>query len=188
MRRQGYTVVEVLAALLILSLTMAALFQGGWAIRRAQAQTAQRIDAGRAGDAARSALVRFLALPGAAGSPLPGRLSGNAAQLSLQCQAGPCVLSLVSDARGARLVAEQAAGRTERALTGLRQPAFRYLTTEGEFGLWPVSADSGGRLVAIALVDDAAGAFPVATVRLWSQQPRDCMFDSISAQCQSPLP
>lgn len=184
MKRQGYTVAEVMAALLILGLAFTALFQGTWAIRRSQAQTAQRMESGRAADAARSALVRFLSQPGAPAEALLGTAAG----LSMRCGSVPCTLTVTVDNKGSRLVSELDGQRTERALQGVKRPAMRYLTSAGELDRWPAPAANQVRLVAVAIVDEGANASPVATVRLWSQQPQDCMFDSISAQCQRLLP
>lgn len=187
MRRAGYTVVEVMAAVLILGIAFTALVQGLGAIRRMQAKTVERMAQGRTAERAAAALNRFLAQPGLPSVALPDRLSGDAAALSAQCSAPPCALSL--EGRGPVMVSQVRGATARVALTGLRRPAFRYITTHGTYDHWPLAGAYQTRLTAIGLVEQSdAGASPVATVRLWSEQPQDCLFDSISAKCRSPLP
>lgn len=186
MTRNGYTVVEVLAATLILGLAFGGLLAGLRAFQGLQRRSAEHIASGRTSETAAAAVTRLLAQPSASSVAMEDTLAGDTRTVQVCCATPPCTLSV--DAGGI-IVLRLGNTLVRRRLAGVQQPALRYLTTEGVLDRWPPAPPVRARLRGVAIVDTgSASASPIAAARLWSQQPQDCQFDSISAKCRPPLP
>lgn len=174
----GYTLVEMLAALLVLALAMTALTQA----TRTFAQTGRRasVTISRV-DSARSIetfLNRQLG-PGpfaSAGDGSEAMLQGEGQRVLYDCGVAQACELAIRDRPSPRL--EDKEGRSvPLPAPGLR---FRYISAGAAEPAFPRDGD-GGRLDGIALVDPHGAA--VAVWRTTAQQSATCAFDDVSHRC-----
>jgi hypothetical protein len=185
MRRAGYTVAEVMAAMLIVGLAFVGLLQGLRTIGAIQGRAAAGVAQGQGALRARAAMTRFLRQPGPDGEPPAERLAGGGGEMTLACRDAPCRLWIDREGAERVLAVETGSATVRHRLPGMREPMLRYLTSEGERDAWPLPPPSDALLTAVVLVEQGDGAAsPVATARLWSEQPQDCAFDTVTAKCR----
>ncbi|MCE3290958.1 MAG: hypothetical protein K0R83_2970 [Caulobacter sp.] len=173
----GYTLVEMLAALLVLGLAMTALVQ----TTRTFAQTSQRTSMAISKvDSARTVetfLLRQLG-SGPFASAADGSeavLQGDEQHVRYRCVTGSCELA-VRDMPSPRL--EAGDGRSvPLPAPGLR---FRFISSDAASAVFP-QGDAEDRLAAIALVDPRGSAF--AVWRTATQQSAGCAFDDVNHRC-----
>ncbi len=166
MNAQGYTLVEMLAALAIVGLAMTAAVEAVGAVGRLQRQASQGVAAAEGVAASSAELDHLLADAGpfpSAGGPV---LSGDTAGFAFTCAAARC---------GARLgpaagrVALQALdhGARRRFVLPVRAAGFRYIGERTAEDHWPPDNPTNWqRLKAIAIVSPP-GSTPVAIARIW---------------------
>ncbi|MGA0601540.1 type II secretion system protein [Caulobacter sp. KR2-114] len=181
MSEAGYTLVEMLAAVAMLGLAFAGLTAGA----RVIGATDLRAN-GAAEQAARSlrvqnALDDLMAHQGPFLSDGRGGLNGSPAGFQFDCAAGACGAHLESSADGSWLVVRE--GAASKRYAAPQGGVFAYIDATGSNPTWPVNETRPQALTAIALT--ASGSQPVAAVRLWTEEPKDCVFDAIAQGCRS---
>ncbi|WP_332773879.1 prepilin-type N-terminal cleavage/methylation domain-containing protein [Phenylobacterium sp.] len=174
MNDAGYTLVEMLVALVLVGLVMTGAATGA----RVVTQTEARITNGRAVLAGLRGFERE-ALAGLAGADLAdprlGPVSGDGGRFAFPCGVREqCVWTLV---RGEARLRKGGAERVV-ALRGLAAPGLRYIDGAGaSHAAWPAD---GGVLAAVALVDGERSA---AILQVHSAQPASCNFDMATGGC-----
>jgi Tfp pilus assembly protein PilV len=184
----GYTLAETLAALVMIGLAVGGLTEGVRALTRSQAATARVMSADRGLRGTETGLTRLLDGQGPFTTTAPNGFSGSATRFTFACgAAATCGAALVQAAGGAQLSLTTADGSTRTALLpGVRGARFAYADALGSEGGWPVSDPQPRTLRTIALMQATLGGeTPVATVRLWVEQPTDCAFDPVSQDCRA---
>jgi prepilin-type N-terminal cleavage/methylation domain-containing protein len=179
-KRAGFTLVEMLVALLVLGLAMAALAQATRVFSKTSSRTVATATA--AGDARR--IERFLARSLGPGpfadqsSQAEPFLQGDAQHLTFDCgAAAPCSLAIEGGERP-RLVA---AGVTPASIALPRADlSFRYVSGGGMSADFP-EGDASAGLTGIALVDGRGD--PVAMMRFTVAQSADCAYDDVNHRC-----
>lgn len=183
-RREGFTLADTMAAMLIISLAMVGLLQGTQMIARVQRANAAQHQVLVEARAVQAALLALFRAPGADSGALSERLRGDASHLSFGCASGDCSASLT--ARLGRTWLETLAGsRSAAAPVGRIGGAVRfvYVGRLGVYDAWPAAeAPAGERLRAVRVED---GERPLASVRVWLEQTVDCNYDLISHQCRA---
>lgn len=170
----GYTLIDMLAALFILGLALAGLGQGMFALARLQGATTRTVEASSEIRRAQSALSRLLSVPAAT----PDRLMGDSGELSFECGAASCHARLNAQADGSRLLVQGENHESDLRLSGVPPIRFSYVLDEGVSEIWPIPDQ---RLVAVQ-IQQADGRVLVYH-QLWRQQPLDCAYDPVSRRC-----
>jgi type II secretory pathway pseudopilin PulG len=185
----GYTLAEMLAALVMIGLATGGLIEGVHVISQIQAQAGRAAGEGRAVRAVQSALDRLLEGQGpfdVGGRP---QFNGSRTGFTFDCASSrPCAAAVAPTQGGARLTLTAPGG----AVSQSRLPAssvkagFVYGGPRGASETWP-PPKSGHQTLRSVSLKDATGA-TLADVRLWAEQPRRCEFDVIAQACRSAPP
>lgn len=187
MSEDGYTLVEMLAALAILGLALAGMAESVHALMLVQTSSARSISDREATERVRRGLLHLVSGQGPFRSKDASGLSGDRTALGFTCGDGSrCGARLTADGAGARLDLWGPGGW--RDAVALRVPGggrFAYGDADGFSQTWPPSTEQARRLTGIAVVS-ATGAEPIALVRLWRDQGLDCQFDPILEDCREP--
>lgn len=170
----GYTLIDMLAALMILGLAMVGLGQGMFALARLQGATTRSVESSTEVQNAHSALARLLNDPAAT----PERLSGDAGELNLGCAPATCRAALTHEDGVPGLIVRHGSHDAAVRLSGPAPARFSYVLDEGDADVWPIP---NRRLVAVQIL--GADGRVLAYHRLWRQQPLDCAFDPVSRRC-----
>jgi hypothetical protein len=172
----GYTLAEMLAALVMVSLAVSGLALATGTISRAEARSqAARATLGDLGRLHRAAAAMLgSAGPFIGGSPRD--LQGDGRQASFPCNGGQaCRLAL--EASGGRTAMRLHAGARDQklALRGVASAELRYVSAlDGRTQpAWP-PADRPDRLAAVVLFSRGA---PLDVLRISREQPAACVFD-----------
>jgi len=114
------------------------------------------------------------------------RFSGTEQQLQFACGASQdCRAEIASQAGRDRLQIFDGREQHSFALPGPATYAFAYIGDESQ-PRWPPVGRSEGRLRAVALRANVAGdTRPVLVVKLWRDEPADCVFDVVGQDCRS---
>ena len=176
----GYTLSEMVAALLIVSLAMGGAFQATWLIEHQQRAT---LAAARGQDWMRDTSRRFADLLAAYQPPAVSGagLQGDARGFRFACGRASCGAQLGVGGPDPALQLDAPAPET-LALAGMRRPRFAYVTEGGESEVWPVASAHPSPLQAVLLLDDAGGS--VLSARVWREEPAGCRFDVIARACR----
>jgi prepilin-type N-terminal cleavage/methylation domain-containing protein len=188
MGQAGYTMVEMLAALVMIGLAVS-----GLTIAAAQLGRLQGTARGDAIGAAResrlsTAFAGLLERAGPFRTDAASTFKGDADAFSFSCGDKTCGGEVVRAKDGLSLVLRRPSGLSETyALGKERSLAFEYEDEGGTQDSWPPSATPSPRtLHAIALVRQRLGEdTPLVEARIWTEQPADCAFDSISRSCRA---
>lgn len=179
MNEDGFTLADMLAALLILSLAMAGLGQGLYAMSRLQRAAAETAAQARDLRAISGGLDQLLGGAGPFGARADD-FQGQADRLSFTCgQGARCEGRLEIVAGQRRLRIQDADAHIRIVAGGPAGTTFRYLGSTGEHDHWPTGQE--GRLLAVRL-RDIDGAL-LANHRLWRDQPVECAFDAVRRDC-----
>jgi len=182
MNDHGYTLPDTLAALAILSLSVAAA-TSGFAVL-AKANIATDVSAANAVGLKRASLLldQLLAQAGPFNNRVSG-LEGGRSRFTVPCEAAPCGARLDTDAKGVRLVIYRGgqADRTVKLATQRARFAYFGSLTSGE--VWPQVTDERQRLRSVGVIDETAG-MPLAVATLWIEQPAQCAFDVVAQDCR----
>ncbi len=183
----GYTLVEMLAALAILGLAMTGLAESMNAIRLTQGAAARAIGGDQTLARAGRGLSRVLDGQGPFRSGDGARgLTGQATAFGYVCGKARCGARLTAAGTGALLVLSGPNGWSDTApLPGVRTARFVYDDGPERLDVWPPAPDHSGVLRSVTILADDA---PVASTRLWIQQAAACAFDSITADCRGTAP
>ncbi|MDR3511016.1 MAG: prepilin-type N-terminal cleavage/methylation domain-containing protein [Caulobacteraceae bacterium] len=184
MSEAGYTLVEMLAALIIIGLAVGGLTEAAHVVGRAQAAAMRTAAQARALRAADQALARLVLRQGPFASDAPNAFEGGAQSLAFPCRDGStCRADLQPNARAATRLAI-ATGTVEPPLSlGQGQAAFVYGGDSDVNGNWP---PSGPRQILhwIGVQDVSSGA-PLALADVWREEPPGCVFDPIAQACRA---
>jgi prepilin-type N-terminal cleavage/methylation domain-containing protein len=185
MNEDGYTLTEMLAALLMIGLAVGGLSQGLRVIGLLQGATGRALGEERGLRAAKTGLEHLLGQRGPFRSTEPG-FRGEASAFQVDCGAPePCGAGLETKKKETRLLLRDG-GEQERSvrLMGPGKVRFTYDGPTGSLPSWPPSG-RGQTLKAVNLVRESAeGEAPLLTTRLWREQAGDCAFDAISKDCR----
>lgn len=178
MSDHGYTLAEMLAALLIIGLAMAGLTQAVRVLSLFQSAAARATGEQRLLRRAEVDLARLLDGQGPFRST-EDMLVGDGRGFDFDCgRAARCSARLVSAANKTRLLIT---GATEEQVALKEDVHFTYATEKATFAAWPPAGELR-TLRAVNLV--GARAEPILSARLWVQQSGDCAFDAIAQDCR----
>lgn len=188
MNDAGYTLVETLLALVMLSLAVAGLSMGLQVFGERQLRTAAAVTRLQDLRMAQAALEDILDLHAPFRSDLPAELSGEATRFHFACAAPePCEVSTAYRDERWGLKVTDGRGSERRLPLHLASPAeFRFVGERRTLAVWPDPA-AGARegLRAVALVEvGPTGETPVLTAHVWREQPADCVFDTVLRDCR----
>jgi prepilin-type N-terminal cleavage/methylation domain-containing protein len=188
---QGYTLVEMLAAMAILGLAIGGLAESVHAIGRAQAHAAAALREDQALGQARRSLERLLAAAGPFRADDPDAFDGGGRQLSFACGQARCAARLNGSVL--RVRGEAGAGADVPLPEG-RRARFLYVDSRGRTSeAWPspdpARLDRPSRLAAVSIVAAGGPAAPaLATAALLVDEPVDCAFDAVGGDCRKGAP
>ena len=189
MTKEGYTLVEMLAALLMIALAIGGLLQGTRVIGRIQDSATRALGAAREQRTAQEGLDRLLAGQGPFFSGDVQGFTGSLTQFSFACgRAATCAARLTPQNGLTRLdVIRDGLAQFSASLPGGGPAGFTYVGERTIGETWPPITTPSERLTRIALtLQRIDGVTPLASVRLWLEQRRDCHFDVIAQACRSP--
>lgn len=187
MIQNGYTLVEVLAALFIVGLAMTGLMQGLHVVGRSQAAAAQGLgEHGAMQDLSRQ-LDAAVGCKGPFVSSTPEAFTGSARGFDYDCGVGRrCDVQLTRSDRGEMLLIRGDGAQRRLLLPKGGGSRFVYRGAADAFEAWPPTDVERQRLTSITLMQRREhGEAPLATSRLWVDQPAPCAFDYISRDCRS---
>ena len=183
-RRQeaGYTLAEMLAALVIVGLTMEGVFQAGDLLERQQRKA---ISTSRSLDGDRVTSARFQDLLNAYQPVQPdgSDLRGDENGFDFACGQQTCGAHLERAEKGEFLRLNFP--RPEAHPLDPTDAQFVYVAEAGESGSWPRSSTRPERLRAVLLVAGRSASHPLAAARIWRQEPPGCRFDTVSRSCRA---
>ena len=189
MNDDGYTLAEVLAAMVMIGLAMGGMTMGVRVIGHVQAAAAR---AGGDASALRNiqvALAGVVSDQGPFSTKQPDAFTGSARIFSFDCgKPSPCGAKLAQIGDQQDLQASSAKAAQTLPVPGVTSAHFVYASQYGLSDTWPPSAPEAQVLRSVSLVRDGAGGAPIASARIWRQQPADCAFDPVSGDCRSPAP
>ncbi len=187
MSDDGYTLVEMLAALAIIGFALSGLLESLNAIRLAQAGAVRGVSEAQNLARARRDLGRLFQGQGPFRSDDKAGLTGDAGMLTFVCGKGSCTAKLVADGKDSRLVLAGPAGWVDTApLPGVSAARFVYVDAKGQMDAWP-QADEQPRMLASVgvLAGPGENAAALASTRLWLDEAPDCQFDPIAQDCRT---
>lgn len=176
----GYTLAEMLAALIVIGLVIGGLTQGVRLLSRYQSAATTEVEHNRDLVALQMELEHVLATPADV-----SQLQGDGASLRLPCPtASGCGAVLARDA----LVITGEAGRTV-----VRGPArglqFAYEAGDGRHERWPIAGPNAPALLGVSVLTAASPAeLPIAFVRVHAQEQARCDYDVIILACRQTGP
>lgn len=183
MEDAGYTLVEVLVALMVLALAVGGLTAGIHVLSQRQQRIAAVAVETQGLRRAQAALDRFFEGQGPFGAHQPERFAGDVDSFTFECGATAlCAAELSAAGEGARLRLAGASGATTYALRSPAPARFVYEGARDVGQVWPPAGQGRQTLRGIAVVG-ATGAVLLKT-RLWLEQPVACDFDSILQDCR----
>jgi prepilin-type N-terminal cleavage/methylation domain-containing protein len=187
MTQDGYTLTEMLVALVVIGLAIGGMTEGLHVISRLQGSTGQALAQGRAFNGISQSLSNLFEDQGPFASSQAGLFSGDASGFSFRCaRKDPCgaVLIPTRDGLGMRLAEPDGTNRTVR-LSGVPAARFTYAGTYTFGPAWPSQSRQPQTLRTVGLVAvTASGEIPLASVRLWQEQAPNCEFDAITRACR----
>ena len=188
MTDDGYTLAEMLVALVVIGLTVGGLTEGVRAIGRLQDSTGRALADGRRLDQIGEGLDRLMDDRGPFASTGASLFQGLASGFSFPCGGpSPCgaVLAPAQGGISLRLAEPDGSSRVFN-LPGVQAARFTYAGTLTYGPTWPAASQEPQTLRTIGLVATTAagGDTPVASVRLWAEQGPDCVYDAISRACR----
>ena len=180
----GYTLVEMLAAMAILSLAIGGIAESAHVISLLQRAAARSVRQGQSLAYAQRRFQRLFEGQGPFRSFDAAGLVGSDEQLSFPCGTPrPCRARLANSPDGAVLTLETPGGPSAVPLAGLRDVHFRYGDTDGGRGTWPPGDRAARTLTSISVVTRSTSV-PVLAAKVWREQSVDCAFDLIMADCR----
>lgn len=196
MSEAGYTLTEMLAALLMIGLAVGGLTEGAQVVARIQASAGRGVAEGARLRAADQGLRRLLAGRGpfTSANAETGGLAGDARAFDFDCGgSGRCGARLAATAPLGVARARGKPGDTvvftgEHGATRAFAPAsarFLYIGERTRGEVWPPADGASDTLREVVLRDPAGGAAP-AQARLWTEQGLDCVYDAIAQACRAP--
>lgn len=184
MKQDGYTLAEVLAAMLILGLAMGGLVEGTRVIGRLQKSSTAVVSETRTLRRAEAAFAGLLALR--SGDDLS--LKGDSAGFAFDCSSGPCSVALRTSGQRTTLAIRRGEVAQTFLLPQAGNIALVYDALDGRHDRWP-SPDEPRALRGVAVMATSAqGEFPIVAARSWIEHPKTCEFDMIARGCRTSGP
>jgi prepilin-type N-terminal cleavage/methylation domain-containing protein len=190
MGKEGYTLVEMLVALVIISLALGGLFQAVHVIGRIQTATSRSVALSRLEGSPQSRLDGLLNDQGPFFSDAPDAFTGSPSAFSFPCSGAFCSARISALGGPGQLeVGRNGLARGGETLPSVDRASFQYVGEQTVSETWPPAKARRERLVRIVLLDHRSnGAAPLASMRLWRAEPRDCSYDPIALACRSAGP
>lgn len=191
MSDSGYTLTEMLAALIMIGLAVGGLTQGLHVIGLAQGGAARAIGEARAVRAAEQSLDRLLDRQGPFFSDGGTAFKGSASGFDFSCGTPKrCAATIGGSPSGYALSVNTVGGTSTLNLpASVGELTFVYGGAMGAAEQWPPTKSSVQALQWVGLKrHGGADATPIAEVRLWTEQPRNCAFDVIAQRCRDAAP
>jgi hypothetical protein len=188
MNDDGYTVAEVLAALVMIGLAIGGLTMGVRVIGQIQISAVRAAAADTAMRGVQDGLTGLLADQGPFTIKDPDAFVGSGRGFSFRCiRPSPCGAQLSAAGGGLDLILQTGSRASQTLiLPGTTAAHFAYASERGVSLFWPPKTDSAQTLRSVTLVRDQAGGAPIASARIWREQPADCAFDPVSGDCRVP--
>jgi prepilin-type N-terminal cleavage/methylation domain-containing protein len=190
MNDHGYTLAEMLAALVIIGLAITGLAEAFRALRLTQAGAARAVAEERSLVRARRGLERVLQGEGPFKNDDPAGLKGGASGFVFDCRGGGrCGARIVGSTAGVDLVFEGEHGwRDVARLDNVHELSFSYQSGRGPSGDWPPKG-LARTLSAVSLdKGPSEGGGPLLAAPVWSEQAKACAFDPIIQDCRTAGP
>ena len=188
MTEDGYTLVEMLAALAILGLAMAGLAGAAEAFRNLQLAVARPMASAAALVRAQRDLDRLLAGAGPFLSQGSNGLEGDSSTFSFACGSARCAAAL-EDAGADAFLRIDFGGSTDTArLVAAAGARFTYADSSAAFSDWRPQQSSQESAKALQSISVVSGSTPLAVTRLWLAEPADCEFDGVTRACRNGAP
>lgn len=185
MSDDGYTLAEVLAALVILGLAFGGLAEGARVIGGMQTAATRDAHGAAAERSADEALGRLVEQHGPFISDGRGGFTGLPTNFSFDCDNGSrCGAEVTTNLDGAWLTVLQDAARRRIRLPSDAAPRFSYIDANGASPQWPVTEGRPRTLKAIVLQSHSEPTASLAVARLWVDESANCVFDSIAQDCR----
>jgi prepilin-type N-terminal cleavage/methylation domain-containing protein len=189
MNDDGYTLAEMLIALVVIGLVMGGLMRGLGLTGLMQSETAVRLQDARDLKTIRTKLQALLDGQGpflAIGSKA-GEFSGTPRQFNFECgQASRCVASLQASGSDTRLLTSRRFGPADVSDLSQGGGAEFLYGSDGFVGSrWPPTTDQQQALRWVAVVRESRqGRLPLVSVRIPIEESPTCEFDTITRGCR----
>lgn len=189
MNDHGYTLAEMLAALVMIGLAVGGLTMGVRVIGHGEAQVARATTEGGSLRTLQAALNALLDNAGPFRTKDNATFRGAGAAFSFPCNAPkPCGAALTQSGEETVLQVRRADGNAARFKTAGSGPLhFEFVGSQSRNQNWPPPPPISDVLRSVVLVRDNDGA-AIASTRIWREQPADCAFDPISGDCRAVAP
>ncbi len=187
MNEDGYTLVEMMAALAMIGLAIGGVAESAHAVKLIQTATVRSLGQDQTLARAQRGLARLFESEGPFRSDDAVAFTGGAAAFDFDCGApARCGASLSPHGDDTTLTLAGPGGSHDRVvLRGLRGASFAYHDLEGQRAAWPPSGQRRSlRSVTLASASSPQ-ATAIATARVWVEQAPDCAFDPIMEDCRS---
>jgi prepilin-type N-terminal cleavage/methylation domain-containing protein len=178
MNDQGYTLAEMLAALLIIGLAMAGLTQAVRVLGLFQSSAARAAGEQRTLRRAEVDLARLMDGQGPFRST-EATLTGDGSRFDFDCGRPKRCAALLEPAKGVSRLS--ISGPFEDRVAVKAGARFTYATDKAALSAWPPAGERE-TLRSVNLV--GPDGEPIASTRLWVQQSGDCAFDAIAQDCR----
>lgn len=173
--QNGYTLVEVLGAVLVLGLAMAGLSQALYSIGRVQERTTREVALARAAGEAERLMAR--SIDAMAEASERSAVSATSSSVTSTCDGKPCALRVETEGRRTAVVSV-AHGRVVRSTYPEPGLGLAFVTPEGFGRSW-----SGGSREPMPAVQLVQGERIIAYHRPVASQSAACVYDPSSRRC-----
>jgi len=181
MNEDGYTLVEMLAAISILSMLVGGLGECMHLFGRFQSDALSFTNNANEQAKAQRYLDESFEGEGPFWSLSPRTLAGRPDKISYDCgRAAQCVITI--DRGEASTLLERDSDPTASVRLRSTDVHFLYFSEGREFANWPARTLANIRLTAISILDGREA--PLATVRLRTTEHTGCVFDIVALSCK----
>lgn len=185
MRRDGYTMVEMLAALLVVGLAFGGLTEAVQVVGRMQGAAEVKVAHGQSLRDLQRAFSSLFAQQGPFRSADNGRFAGDLRSFRFSCSNGFCGAQLSDQGGGVQIALSGPDGAATLNIPDVRSARFAYVGADGPLAAWPPAKGAEQRLRSVILEADGKGGLtPIAIGRVWRDLEADCQFDLILKDCR----
>ena len=186
-RDDGYTLAECLVAMFVVGLAVSGLSAGLLTVSKMHGASERLERQDQSVRTARQALDGLLAQQGPFASPGGSKFNGDSKGFRFEC--GPakaiCGSWVTTTSDGLALTVADQHARHDLPLPGFTGAKFNYAGSLTLGPTWPAQIQDPQTLRSIGLVGETRqGVLPVASVRVWIDQPTTCAFDAIAQACR----
>jgi prepilin-type N-terminal cleavage/methylation domain-containing protein len=174
MNDEGYTLVEMLVALGIISLMLGGLVESSRVFGRSQTAASHALHDIATRAATDRVLRELVEDKGPFLSSGVGGFEGGRFGFSFDCGAGVRCAAGIKRGSGETRLEAYGGARLPRSIRLPGHPSLRYSGDDGATVQWPPSGDDLTALRSISLVDDDKGSAPLATVTIPIDDPPVC--------------